>query len=49
MFTKDFVSRVHVRFNFSTAAHSHLAANISHFLTAAMKFLCFSSNGIRAP
>ena len=28
-------------------AHFHLAASISHFLTAAMKFSCFSSNEIR--
>ena len=32
---------------FFTAAHFHLAANISHFLAAAMKFSCFSSNEIR--
>ena len=42
--TKDFVACVHVRFYFFTAAHFHLAANISHFLTAAMKFSCFSFN-----
>ena len=48
-FTKDFVSCVHVRFYFFTAAHFHLAANISHFLTAAMKFSCFSSKEIRLP
>ena len=47
--TKDFISCVHVRFYFFTAAHFHLAANISHFLTAAMKFSCFSSNEIRLP
>ena len=47
MITKDFVSCVHVRFYFFTAAHFHLAASISHFLTAAMKFPCFSSNEIR--
>ena len=34
-------------FYFFTSAHVHLAASISHFLTAAMKFLCFSSNEIR--
>ena len=45
---KDFVSCVHVRFYFFTAgAHFHLAASISHFITAAMKFSCFSSNEIR--
>ena len=44
--TKDFVSCVHVRFYFFTAAHFPLAASISHFLTAAMKFSCFSSNEI---
>ena len=27
----------------------YLAANISHFLTVAMKFSCFSSNEIRLP
>ena len=27
----------------------YLAANISHFLNSAMKFLCFSSNEIRLP
>ena len=49
-FTKDFFfSCVHVRFYFFTAAHFHLAANISLFLTAAMKFSCFSSNEIRLP
>ena len=47
MITKDFVSCVHVRFYFFTAAHFHLAASISHFLTAAMEFSCFSSNEIR--
>ena len=47
--TKDFISCVHVRFYFVTAAHFHLAANISHFLTAAMKFSCFYSNEIRLP
>ena len=46
VFTKDFVSCVHDRFYFFTAAHFHLAANISHFLTAAKKFSCFSSNEI---
>ena len=51
--TKYFVSCVHVRFyffaaaHFYLAAHSFLAASISHFLTAAMKFSCFSSNEIR--
>ena len=49
MFTKHFVSCVLVRCYFFTAAHFHLAANISHFLTAAMKFSCFSSNEIRLP
>ena len=35
-------------FMFFTAAHlSLVAASISHFLTAAMKFSCFSSNEIR--
>ena len=47
--TKHFVSRVHVRFHFFTAAHFHLAAGISHFLTAAMKFSCFSSNELHLP
>ena len=47
MLTKKFVSCVHVRFYFFTAAHFHLAASISHFLTAAMKFSCFFSNEIR--
>ena len=37
MLTKDFVSCVHVRFHFFTAAHFHLAASISHFLIAVMK------------
>ena len=45
--TKDFVSSVHICFYFFTSPHFHLAASISHFLTAAMKFLCFSSNEIR--
>ena len=49
MHTKDFVSRVHVRFYFFIAAHFHLAAGISHFLTAAIKFSCFSSNELRLP
>ena len=44
--TKDFVSCVHVRFYFFTVAHFHLVANISHFLTVAMKISCFSSNEI---
>ena len=47
------VSCVHVSFYFFSAAHfylagrSLLAASISHFLSAAMKFSCFSSNEIR--
>ena len=49
MLTKDFVSCVHVRCYSFTAAHFHLAASISHFLTAAMKFSCFSSKEIRLP
>ena len=49
MLTKDFVSCVHVRYYFFTAADFHLAANISHFLNATMKFSCFSSNEIRLP
>ena len=48
--TKDFVSCVHVRCYSFTAAHFHLAASISHFLTAAMKSVsCFSFNKIRLP
>ena len=48
--TKDFVSCVHVRCCSFTAAHFHLAAGISHFLTAAMKSVsCFSFNKIRLP
>ena len=49
----DIVSCVHVSFYFFSAAHfylagrSLLAASISHFLSAAMKFSCFSSNEIR--
>ena len=35
-------------FNFSLALY-YLAASISHFLTAAMKFSCFSSNKIHLP
>ena len=34
--TEDFVSCVHARFYFFTAALFHLAANISHFLIAAI-------------
>ena len=49
MLTKDFVSCVHVRYYFFTAADFHLATSISHFLNAAMKFSCFSSNKIRLP
>ena len=45
--TKDFISCVHVRCYLFTAAHFHLAANISRFLATAMKFSCFSSNEIR--
>ena len=30
-------------------AHFHLAASVSHFLTAATKYSCFSSNEIRLP
>ena len=45
--TKDFVFCVHVRFYFFTAAHFHLAASISHFLNAAMKFPWFSFKEIR--
>ena len=46
---KDFVSCVHVCFYFFNAAHFHLAAGISHFLTAAVKFSCFSSSEICVP
>ena len=49
MLTKDFVSCVHVRYYFFAAADFHLATSISHFLNAAMKFSCFSSNEIRLP
>ena len=49
LLTKDFVSCIHVRFYFFTAAHFHPATSISHFLTATMKFSCFSSNEIRLP
>ena len=49
MLTKDFVSCVHVRYYFFTAADFHLATSISHFLNAAMKFSCFFSNEIRLP
>ena len=53
--TIDFVSCVHVRFYFFTAAHfplsgglSLLSATISHLLTVTMKFSGFSnSNEIR--
>ena len=46
--TQYFVSCVHVRFYFSLPLiFTLLAASISHFLTAAMKFSCFSSNEIR--
>ena len=38
-----------VAFNFFTSAYFHLAGRnlISHFLTAAMTFSCFSCNEIR--
>ena len=56
--TKYFVACVAVRFYFFTAAKSHLwlllklistllAASISHFPTASVKFSCFSSSEIR--
>ena len=49
MLTKNFVPWVHVRFYFFTPLGDFhlLAASISHFLTAAMKFTCVSSNEIR--
>ena len=48
--TQYFVSCVHVRFYFSLPLiFTLLAASISHFLTAAMKFSCFSSNEIPSP
>ena len=47
--TKDFVSCVHDHFYFFTATHFHLAASISHFLTATIKYSCFSSNEIHLP
>ena len=48
MLTKDFVSSVHVCFFFSLPLiFTLLAACISYFLTAAMKFSCFSSYEIR--
>ena len=49
---KSFVACGHVRFYFFIAAHfqlagySLLADSISHFLTAPIKFSCFSSNQI---
>ena len=42
--TKDFVSCVHFRFYSFNAAYFHLVTSISHVLTAAMKFSCFSSH-----
>ena len=42
--TKDFVSCVHFRFYSFNAAYFHLVASISHVLTAAVKFSCFSSH-----
>ena len=56
--TKYFVACVAVRFYFFTAAKSHLwlllqlifpllAASISHFPTASVKFSCFSCSEIR--
>ena len=39
--TKVFVSCVHVRCYSFTAAHFHLVASISYFLTIALKFSCF--------
>ena len=49
MLTRDFVSCFHVFvFFFSLPLNfTLLAASISHFLTAAMKFSCFSSIEIR--
>ena len=47
--TKDFVSCVHVRFYFFTAAYFHLAASICHFLTTAIKVSYFSCNLILLP
>ena len=50
---KDIVSSVYVSFYFFSVAHFYLAgrtllaASKSHFLGAAMKFSCFSSNEIR--
>ena len=49
MVTKDFVFCIHVHFYFFTTVHFHLAASISYFHTATMKFLCFSFNEIRLP
>ena len=51
--TKDFVSCVHVRFYFFTAAHFHLAVRsllplaFLIFFTTAMKCSCFCPNEIR--
>ena len=39
--TKDFVSCVHVRFYFFTAAHFHLAASISHFFYRCYEIFMF--------
>ena len=46
--TEDFVSCAHARFYFFTAALFHLAANISHFLTAAIPPLPSSFSVIHA-
>ena len=47
LLTRDFVSCFHVFFFSLPLNFTLLAASISHFLTAAMKFSCFSSIEIR--
>ena len=52
MWSQKNVACVPVRFFFwlsISLIFTLLAASISHFLTAAIKFLCFSFNEIRSP
>ena len=46
LLTKNFITYVPVHFYFFKLIFTLLASSISHFLTAAVKFSCFSSNEV---
>ena len=46
LLAKNFITYVRVHFYFFKLIFTFLASSISHFLTAAVKFSCFSSNEV---